>query len=539
MLLTAVAAVSWALAAMAAVAAAGLHLLGADAAGGSLGAMTAAAVVLAVGGAVTPSGDVSAFGLSGPAASGAVDIAPLGVSLAGALALAVVFLRSVRWYGGDGRQLAVRGAAVVVLFVAMAGGLVWLGHDAVTLDGVRLPGGGSGDGGPAVPGLGDLGGLGGLLPDRVGDLVEARARVGFTVRAAPTLLAAGLWAAGVLLVAVCAGRRTAAGRWLGALRPAVSAVVAVLLVTVAAALAAAGWAAAGDEHPRRILGAALLGAPNGAWSAVPLGLLVPFDGRVGGSAAGLLPDPMGELLGGSAGEPVTVARLAGYDGRVWLLVAAVLLAVVYGGVLAGVRMPRTAGPGAFALRAAVRAAAVWAVALPLLVRLTGVSVRASLSVLGIDAFGASLELHGRPVPAALLGAGWGALLGGAGALAAWRWAPVPVAGPAGAYGPSPGPYTPSPPPGVPRVNPYRDGPPGREPGPGAGYGRDVSGDATLAGPSPWGPRRGGGGGREAEETIAGVPPPPPRPRRPAAEPFTPPPPPGPPPAPRRPPEDRR
>ncbi len=86
-LLAAVAAVSWALAGMAGVAALGLHLPGADSAG-SLGPMTVAVVVLGAGGSVSPSGDVSAFGLDGAEATTAVDIAPLGVGLAGGLARA-------------------------------------------------------------------------------------------------------------------------------------------------------------------------------------------------------------------------------------------------------------------------------------------------------------------------------------------------------------------------------------------------------------------------------------------------------------------
>ena len=63
-LLSAIATVSWALIGMAGVAALGLHLLEADASG-SLGTMTAAVVALGAGGSVTPSGDVSAFGLEG------------------------------------------------------------------------------------------------------------------------------------------------------------------------------------------------------------------------------------------------------------------------------------------------------------------------------------------------------------------------------------------------------------------------------------------------------------------------------------------
>ncbi len=56
-----------------------------------------------------------------------------------------------------------------------------------------------------IPGLGDIGGL---LPSRIGDLVEAKAAVGFTVDTVPTLLGGAAWAAGVLVIALLASRRT-------------------------------------------------------------------------------------------------------------------------------------------------------------------------------------------------------------------------------------------------------------------------------------------------------------------------------------------
>ncbi|MEK8170284.1 hypothetical protein NKH77_12790 [Streptomyces sp. M19] len=45
--------------------------------------MTAAVVVLAVGGSVSPSGDLTAFGLEGAQAHTAIDFTPLGVGLVG------------------------------------------------------------------------------------------------------------------------------------------------------------------------------------------------------------------------------------------------------------------------------------------------------------------------------------------------------------------------------------------------------------------------------------------------------------------------
>jgi hypothetical protein len=215
-LLSAIAAVSWALIGMAGTAALGLHLLGADAAG-SLGPMTAAVVALGAGGSVTPSGDVSAFGLKGAEATTAIQITPLGVGLVGALLLSWFFLRSLRGAGVviAPSELLARTGAVVVLFVAMLSGLAWAGHDIITIDGSELGldqvsgGGGLGDITDQLPGgLGDIGNIGGLLPDQIGDLVDAQAAVGFTVDTAPTLLGGTAWATGILVIALLASRRT-------------------------------------------------------------------------------------------------------------------------------------------------------------------------------------------------------------------------------------------------------------------------------------------------------------------------------------------
>nr|WP_185302949.1 streptophobe family protein [Streptomyces finlayi] len=448
--LASVASVSWALAAMAGTAALGLHLLGADSVG-ELGPMAAAVVVLGVGGAVSPSGDVSAFGLDGAEARTAVDVTPLGVGLVGALVLSFFFLRSLR-HAGTGPswgELCARTGAVVALFVAMVGGLAWAGHDVVTIDGGRLPGVGEGaaDGGGGGL-LGGLGDLGGSLPDRLAGLARTEAQVGFAVDTGASLAGGACWVLGVLVIALLTSRVLlpgTAGRLHRMARPAVSALVAVLLVAVLAGCAAAAYAAAGDAHPQRIAGAALLGAPNGVWLGVPLGLFVPWDGEATGELPGLLPAPLDELLRGSAAQPVTVGRLAELDGRIWLLVLASGMTLLYAGVLAAARTPRAAGVSAvgYAGRCALRLGGVTAIALPLLVWLTEVSADASLSVLGFDAFGAGIELRGRTVAAAGLGAAWGAGAGAVGAGLAWAVGAVPVTG--GGYPDAEvaGPYRPS------------------------------------------------------------------------------------------------
>lgn len=311
-------------------------------------------------------------------------------------------------------ELLARAGAVVALFVAMMGGLAWAGHDVITIDGSQLgldkiPGGGD-----KLPGgIADKlpGGIGDALPDRIGDLVDAKASVGFTVETVPSLLGAAAFVVGVLVIALLASRRTPLPRALAPLnrtvRPAASALVAVLLMAVVAGLAAAAYAAIGDDHPKRIAGAALLGAPNGVWLGIPLGLFVPWDGKATGELAKLLPDPLDELLRVSSDEPMTLGRLAELDGRVWLLGVAAAVMMLLAGVLTAVRSPVTKGVLGFAGRCALRLGGVTALALPLLVWLTGVSAGASLSVLGFDAFGAGIELHGQVGMAVLLGAAWG------------------------------------------------------------------------------------------------------------------------------------
>ncbi|MCX4574081.1 streptophobe family protein [Streptomyces sp. NBC_01571] len=560
-LLSAIASVSWALIAMAGTAALGLHLVGADRAG-SLGPMTAAVVALGANGAVEPSGNVSAFGLKGAEAHTAIQITPLGVGLVGALLLSYFFLRSLRGAGVviAPSELLARAGAVVVLFVATLGGLAWAGHDVITIDGSGLGldrvtgGGGLGRITDKLPG--GLGDLGGLLPGRIDDLVDAKAAVGFTVDTVPTLLGGAAWAAGILVISLLASRRTPLPRgWEGVhrtVRPAASALVTVALVAVVAGLAAAAYAAIGDPHPKLIAGAALLGAPNGVWLGVPVGLLVPWDGRASGELAKVLPDPLDKLLSVDSDRPVTLSRLAELDGRVWLLGVAAALMMLFAGVLAATRTPfvrrwdaasggipdapdvRGTGALGFAGRCALRLGVATALALPLLAWLTDVSVDASLSVFGIDAFGAGIRLHGRLGVALLFGAAWGAGAGAAGALLAYasgaagrRAAPLAL-GDAGAppapghpdvppgpgHPPRSGPYEPSAPyrPANPDTNPYlrlpdelrepRGGhPPERKRAP-----DDVYGAPTVARPLPRPP---GPRGRPPGQSVPPPPQPPP------------------------------
>ncbi|WP_318275315.1 streptophobe family protein [Streptomyces pharetrae] len=259
-----------------------------------LGPMTAAAVALGgAGGSVTPSGDASGFGLEGAEAATAIDITPLHVSLVGVILLSWFSLRSLRAAGVVGlrrRTPRARGGGDRAVRGDAGAGRPGHGHGVITLDGGALglddlPGDpGTGSDGIGIPGLGDLrdlgglGDLGGLLPDRLGDLVDAEAAFGFGVDTGPTLLGGAAWATGVLIVALLASRRAP-------LPP--------------------GWQAA-----HRVVRPA---AP----ALVTCGLFVPWDGEAWGAPALLLPAPLDDLLVYS-GRPVTLGRLAELEGRVWL-----------------------------------------------------------------------------------------------------------------------------------------------------------------------------------------------------------------------------
>nr|WP_245238258.1 streptophobe family protein [Streptomyces roseochromogenus] len=315
-----------------------------------------------------------------------------------------------------------------------------------------LPGaGGEGDGAVDIPGLG---GMGRPLPDRIGSLVHPKAAVGFTVDTEATLLSGAGWGAGVLLIARLASRRAS-------LPPGWSAVHRVTRPAVSARHRAAGGrgsgARGGGVHrdrrrlSGRIAGAALPGTPIGIWPGLPLGLFVAWNGHATGALTRFLPHPLDQSLGARSDRPpVTLSRLAELDGRAWLRAVAAASAMLLTGVLRvvctpvvrladdavglrpsdrvlglgppdsafgprpsdralGLRPPDSAlGP---APRCTVRLGVATAVALPLPAHLTDVSVTASLPVLGFDAFGSGLELHGRLGTSLLIGAAWGVVRG--------------------------------------------------------------------------------------------------------------------------------
>jgi len=474
---------SWAFAAMAAVAALGAHLLGLDRYA-ALGPVTAALLALAVGGTVTPSGDVSALGLQA-GAQGAIGMMPLGVSFTGALVLGWLFVRPMRRLPVlDLPILLSRLAGVLVAFMVLLWVVAWSGNGTAAIDLSSI--GSGGDSGSGSGGL--LGGLAGLVGGAVGSSV--RPTVSFRVELLPTLGLGLLWALAVLLVALLAYRRAPLPFGWGVLRrvvrPVVSAVVAVVCLAVPAGAVSGLVVGLSGHGGERTVGGVLLGTPNGVFLGVPLGMAVPLTGQASGPLAQFLPSPVNQLLKGGGGQSITLGRLAQLDGRVWLLPVAVALMLLAAGVLTATRTPVRAGgrPGALreASAAALRLGVALAVTVPVLLALGAVSVDANLSVFGFSAVGAGLRVSGNLAAGAGLGLVEGALFGFLGALLARRFAaegPPPTtptgpdrSGPPHQYRalpqqppsappPTANPYAGPPPPSrsrSPEVNPYSGGP---------------------------------------------------------------------------------
>ena len=424
-------AASWAFVAMGAVAALGIHLLGIDAYA-KIGSLTAAMVAMAVGGQVSPSGDVSVFGINAASAQGAIGIMPLGVGLVGAVVLGWLFVRPLyRLPVLEPGLLLARAAGAIGAFLVLLGVLAWAGNGSVAIKVGSLPGGGGGSGGGSDP----LGGLGGLLAndsgggsDPLGGLGgllggSTNPTVGFKVDLLPTLGLGLLWALVVLAVAVVASRRCPLPvGWEGlrrTVRPAVSAVVTVLLgVVLVGALAGIGVGLTGNGGAKTV-GGALLGTPNGVFLAVVLGMAVPLTGKASGPLAGFLPSPVDTLLKGGSGQSITLSRLGQLDGRVWLLPIAVALMLLAVGVVAAVRTPRPVLPQSSfreAGAAGLRLGAVLAVTTAVLLVVAGVSVDANLSVFGFDAVGAGLSINGNILVGLLVGLVEGLVFGFLGSL---------------------------------------------------------------------------------------------------------------------------
>lgn len=407
------------LAAMAAVAALGLWLAGADGLpDGGFPPVLAATVALAVGGSVQLDGAAGQFA----AVDAGISAMPLSVGLAGAVVIAEVFLRQLRFRAvTGGTELLGRIARTVVLWL-LALALLTLGASHTF----------------TVP-------LGDGIAQAIGNALGLTPEVGFHADG-PTTVGIGLaWLLVVLAGTFAVSRRAPLPRPLlryqQAVRPAAFALWTVLLGYVVIGAVAGVVTALVHGNARETMAVVLLALPNLGWLAFGLGLGAEWHGRLAGALGLPVPEPLAQVLRAPQGHEATVSLgdLADQDARSWWLlpIAAVLLLVA--GFLAAHRSPRAVPLWQHAVRLALATAVVVA----LIGAWTRVDANYGLSVLGVGvgegglggllgsvlgsaggplaALGnGSLTLHPSLWTAVPLAAGWGLLAGGLGALLAAR-----------------------------------------------------------------------------------------------------------------------
>jgi hypothetical protein len=350
---------------------------------------------------------------------------PLGLTVVGAVVLGWLFTAQLRRLAVlTVADLVTRAAGAVVAFLVLLAVVGWAGSGSVAVNVSSLTGGGSsGSGSGGTGGSGDdpLGGLGSLIGGALGD--NTKPTVGFRTDLAPTLGLGLLWVVLVLAFAFLAARRAplpAAWRGLArTVRPVASAITTVYVGAVGVGALAGVVVGLTGNGGAKTIGGALLGAPNGVFLAVPLGMGVSLNGKASGPLAHFLPAPINTFLAGGQGKTITLSSLASLDGRVWLLPVAVVLMLIAVGVLAAVRTPRPAMGTESAAQevggAGVRLGLALLVVTPMLLALADVKVDANLSVFGFDAVGAGLSVNGSVVPALVLGLVEGLVFGAVGA----------------------------------------------------------------------------------------------------------------------------
>ncbi|MER5355978.1 streptophobe family protein [Kitasatospora sp. NPDC002551] len=410
------------LAAMALVAALGLWAAGADTLpGGGFPAVLAGTLALAVGGSVGLDGGAGFFA----SVDAGITAMPLSVGLAGALTMAEVFLRQLRYRAvAGGRELLGRAARTAVVWLVALALLCAAARHTFT-----------------VP-------LGEGLAEQLGSALGLNPEVGFHADPASTLGLGLLWLLVVLAATFAVSRRAPLPRSLvpfqQAVRPAAFAMLLVLLGYVVLGVAAAIGTAAAHGQARQVAALALLALPNLVWLAFGVGLGGEWHGHLVGALGLPVPQPLAAVLRGGEGQDGTVSlgTLAEQDARAWWLLPLAAVLMLAAGVLAAHRSPR----GVPIWQHAVRLAAAAAVTVLLVGVWTRVSADYGLSVLGVglgegglgDLLGSVLgPAVGAVGPAAALTGGtltldprlwtlvplaaaWGLLAGALGALAANR-----------------------------------------------------------------------------------------------------------------------
>ncbi|MEU3976588.1 streptophobe family protein [Streptomyces bacillaris] len=391
---------------------AALGLWAAGAAGlpdGGFPRVVAAVVVMAAGGSVGLAGDAGSL----VGAQAGLSVLPLSVTLAGALLIAHGFLRPLRHRAVAGvRELAGWAGRVAVLWAVVLVVLSLVARHTFTLPAENLTGDGTGDG------------AGDGTEDAFGDVLGDSARVGFRADIPLTVIIGLVWLAGVLLLALLVSRRAPLPprlvRFQETVRPAASAMVALLLASVALGVVAGLVVMVVRGHPAQTLAVILLGLPNLVWLAFTVGLGASWEGKVQGPFGLPMPQVLDSVLRTPDLSTVNLRTLAAQDGRVWWLLVVAALLVLGAAFLMAVRSPARMRPWQHALHLAV--------ALTLTVLLIGltapVSARYGLSLLGIGDLGGGLggEVSLRPKLWTALGIAflWGLVAGFLGALAASR-----------------------------------------------------------------------------------------------------------------------
>ncbi|MFC9327125.1 streptophobe family protein [Kitasatospora sp. NPDC057015] len=382
---------------------------------GSFPSVLAATLALAVGGSVRIDGGAGFFAK----VDAGITVMPLSVGLAGALVMVEVFLRQLRFRAvAPGRELLGRIARVVVLWLAALAVIVSVARHTFVVE------------------------LGGDLIGTIGGVLGLTPEVGFHADVPRTLGFGLLWLLVVLAVAFAVSRRAPLPRALlpyqYAVRPAAFAMLVVLLVYAVLGVVVGVVTALVHGNAGETLAVVLLAVPNLAWPAFGLGLGAQWHGHLTGAIGLPMPQVLADVLRTPDGREVTVsvASLAGYDGRIWWLtvLAAVLL------LAAGFLMAHRSPEGVPLWQHAVRMGLALAVTMLLIGVLSRVSASYGLAVLGVnpqdDGLGGllgsvlggsaaqslgngslSLQPYWWGVP---LAAGWGLLAGALGALLASR-----------------------------------------------------------------------------------------------------------------------
>ncbi|WBP90863.1 streptophobe family protein [Kitasatospora cathayae] len=406
------------LVAMAAVAALGLWLAGADdLPEGGFPPVLAATLALAVGGSVQLDGGAGNFA----AVDAGVDAMPLSVSLVGAVVMAEVFLRQLRFraVAGGGELLGRIARTVVLWLIALVVITVTAKHTFVIQ-------------------------LGGSLVQTIGGALGLTPEVGFHADG-PTTIGIGLaWLLLVLAAAFAVSRRAPLPRGLLAyqlaVRPAAFALWLVLLAYVVIGAVAGIIIAITHDDPRRTMAVLLLALPDLVWLAFGIGLGAAWHGRLVGGLGLPVPEPLSAVLRAPGGKEATIdlGSLADHDPRSWWLLPVAAVLLLAAAFLAAHRSPRSVRLGQHAVRFALATAVT-----VLLVGLwTRMDADYGLSVLGVglgqgglgDLLGAvlggsnplatlgsgSLTLRPALWPAVPLAVGWGLVTGLIGALLASR-----------------------------------------------------------------------------------------------------------------------